>query len=304
MDQRLKFLNALVSFESAARHQSYSKAAEELFVSQAAISQQMRQLEQGLKVKLFIRSNRSMLLTESGEKLQKSCKLGFNEIINGLNAVQQEQVEGDLTITSTQAYCSLWLMPRLYKFSLAHPEINVRIMGSNQVEDLQKKHIDVAIRFGFSAENISPDNYTVLPFGSVGAYPVCSPQLVNDGCLTRPEDLLNCRLIYLTRESKVTWRSWFEHLGIKGYETHTKKTEVTSSDMALSAVLAGHGVTLAATGLFSQFLATKQLVVPFDVRHPIEWQRYLIYDENSAKASRIKIFVDWMLDEIANEVEI
>ena len=147
MDNRLKHLNALHSFEVAARHQSYSRAAEELFVSQAAISQQMRHLEQVLSTKLFVRNGRNMILTQSGKQLFTACQKGFNTIIDGLNSIQCEGIPGELTITSTQAFCSMWIMPRLYKFSQLHSEISIKIMGSNQVEDLSKKHIDVAIRF-------------------------------------------------------------------------------------------------------------------------------------------------------------
>lgn len=298
MDKRLKHLNALYNFESAARHQSYSKAAEELFVSQAAISQQMRQLEDNLKEKLFIRSGRSMLLTQSGEKLFDACQLGFSEIIQGLNSIQCEGVAGDLTITSTQAFCSLWLMPRLYKFSQAHPEVNVKILGSSQVEDLQKKHIDLAIRFSTQKNIFDDKRYIVQYFGQDYVYPVCSPELVNNGFIKKPEDLLNCILVSLNNESKVTWQSWFDHIGISGFNRHDKKTEVTSSDMAISAVLAGHGATLAVTTMFMPYIHSKQLIVPFNIKHPVKWQRYLVFDSNSAKKQRIQVFIDWLQQEM------
>ena len=102
MDKRLNHLNALRTFESAARHQSYSKAAEELFVSQAAVSQQMRQLEQGLQAKLFLRVGRTMQLTQSGEKLFHATSQAFTTLIQGLNSIQCEGIAGDLTVTSTQ----------------------------------------------------------------------------------------------------------------------------------------------------------------------------------------------------------
>ncbi|MFB1000275.1 MAG: LysR family transcriptional regulator, partial [Colwellia sp.] len=121
MDQRLKYLNALRTFESAARHKSYTIAAKELFVSQAAVSQQVRQLEQVLSVKLFIRSGRKMLLTESGDSLFASTHQALSLLVKGLNSIQNEDVAGDLTITSTQAFCSLWLMPRLFRFSQLYP---------------------------------------------------------------------------------------------------------------------------------------------------------------------------------------
>jgi LysR family glycine cleavage system transcriptional activator len=300
MDQRLKYLNALRTFESAARHKSYSQAAEELFVSQAAVSQQMRHLEQALAVKLFVRTGRKMLLTQSGETLYESTHQALNLLIKGLNSIQNEDVAGDLTITSTQAFCSLWLMPRLYKFSQAHPDVNVRILGSNQKEDLQKKHIDLAIRFGVKKRVSDTDNLVMEEFGEDVVYPVCSPKLLQHMWLQSPKDLLDCTLVSLANEKTVTWEAWFEHAGVKGYKELTKKTEVTSSDMALSAVLSGHGVTLAASAMFAQYISTKQLVVPFKIKHPVIWKRYLAYDPNSAKRKRIQVFIDWVRAEMAS----
>ncbi|NQZ20664.1 MAG: LysR family transcriptional regulator [Colwellia sp.] len=300
MDQRLKYLNALRTFESAARHKSYTKAAEELYVSQAAVSQQMRQLEQVLSVKLFMRSGRKMILTQSGESLYTSTHQALNLLINGLNSIQNEEVAGDLTITSTQAFCSLWLMPRLYRFSQQHPNVNVRILGSNQKEDLRKKHIDLAIRFGVKNRVADSEHLVMEEFGEDVVYPVCSPKLLQHMWLKSPKDLLDCTLVSLANERLVTWQTWFEHAGVEGYEKVTKKTEVTSSDMALSAVLSGHGVTLAASAMFSQYILTKQLVVPFKIKHPIIWKRYLAYDPNSVKRKRIQVFIDWVRTEMAS----
>ena len=303
MDKRLKYLNALHSFESAARHQSYSKAAEELFVSQAAISQQMRQLEQALAVKLFTRSGRNMLLTQSGEKLFHACRCGFNEIVQGLNSIQCEGVAGDLTITSTQAFCSLWLMPRIHKFSLLHPEINIKILGSNQIEDLEKKHIDLAIRFSASQLDSNNDQLYIENFGSDHAYPVIAPQLMENYQIKQPKDLLKCRLVSLANEKVATWKSWFEHAGASGYDDqHSLKTEVTSSDMALCAVIAGHGVALAASTMAAPYIKSKQLIVPFDIKHPATWQRYLAYPVNTSKKTRINIFCQWVKNEMMQSV--
>jgi LysR family glycine cleavage system transcriptional activator len=300
MDQRLKHLNALRTFESAARHKSYSQAAEELFVSQAAVSQQMRQLEQVLAVKLFVRTGRKMLLTPSGETLYGSTHQALNLLIKGLNSIQHESIAGDLTITSTQAFCSLWLMPRLYKFSQEYPDVNVRVLGSNQKEDLQKKHIDVAIRFGVEKRVSDSDNLVLEEFGEDVVYPVCSPKLLQHMWLKSPKDLLDCTLVSLANERVVTWETWFEHAGVNGYQNVNKKMEVTSSDMALSAVLSGHGVTLAASAMFSQYIPTKQLVVPFKIKHPVIWKRYIAYDPNSAKRKRIQVFIDWVRAEMAS----
>lgn len=300
MDKRLKHLNALRSFESAARHQSYSQAANELFVSQAAISQQMRQLEQALEVKLFVRSGRRMKLTQSGEKLYQSTHQALNILVQGLNDIQSEGIAGDLTMTSTQAFCSLWLMPRLYKFSQLHPDINIKILGSNQVEDLQAKHIDLAIRFSTVVKKAEDSSLVHENFGEDYVYPVCSPALVEKLQLDRPASLLKCPLISFANEEIVTWQAWFSHVGVAGFDLHTQKTEVTSSDMSLSAVLNGYGVTLAATALFSHYLQTKQLIVPFKIKHPVTWQRYLVFDGHSAKIQRINIFTQWLQSEMAS----
>ncbi|NQZ07239.1 MAG: LysR family transcriptional regulator, partial [Algicola sp.] len=142
MDKRLKYLNALRCFESAARHQSYSKAADEQFVSQAAVSQQMRQLEEALGTKLFVRKGRQMRLTQSGSTLYQTTHKVFNALLKTFNDIQCEEVAGSLTVTSTQSFSSLWLMPRLYKFSIKHPDIKIRVIASNGFEDLQAGHID------------------------------------------------------------------------------------------------------------------------------------------------------------------
>ena len=300
MDKRLKYLNALRYFESAARHKSYSKAALELFVSQAAVSQQMRQLEEVLEVQLFVRSGRNMQLTQSGEKLYHSTHQALNLLVQGLNSIQTEGLAGDLTITSTQSFCSLWIMPRLYRFAQLYPDINIRMMGSNQVEDLQAKHIDIAIRFSTKDRLKINSQLYYEQFGEDAVYPVCAPNLLDHVKLEHPKDLMKCNLFSFANDKIVTWHEWFKHAGVDEFEQHIKKTEVTSSDMALSAVLSGHGVTLSASSFFKPYLQSKQLIIPFKIMHPVKWQQYIVFDPNSAKLKRIKAFVDWVKDEMKN----
>lgn len=302
MDKRLKYLNAIRTFECAARHNSYSKAAEELFVSQAAISQQMRQLEEVLGAQLFTRVGHQMQLTPSGEKLFEASHQAFAVLSNGLNSIQSEDIAGELIITSTQAFCSLWLMSRLYKFSALYPMISVKVLGSNQVEDLNKKHIDLAIRFGSRARMEKNDGLTWESFGEDVVYPVCSPILVERMRLKNPQDLFNCQLVSLANETTITWKSWFDSINVSGFSSHQKKLEVTSSDMALHSVLSGHSVTLAASGMFESYLQNKQLVIPFFNAHPHKWERHIVYDAHSVKRKRIRVFKDWLLTEMNNSV--
>lgn len=297
MDKRLKQLSNLRSFESAARHQSYSKAAEELFVTQAAVSQQMRQLEAAMGSQLFVRSGRKMQLTESGEKLYQATHKAFDILLKGFNSIQTEEVAGTLTITSTQAFTSLWLMPRLYKFSIKHPEIKIKVVASNSIEDLRQGHIDLAIRFLTTGEVDTSDAMDYEFIAEDHVYPACSPQLVDEYNFKEPKDILKCWLVSLENQGSINWATWFKEAGVDNYRCHKKWTEVSSGDMALSAVLSGHGFTLASQALFSQYVNTGQLVIPFNIKHPISFKRYFVFDPNSAKKDRLDVFISWLKEE-------
>lgn len=297
MDKRLKQLNNLRSFESAARHQSYSKAAKELFVTQAAVSQQMRQLEAAMGSQLFVRNGRKMQLTESGEKLYTATHKAFDTLLKGFNSIQTEEVAGTLTITSTQAFTSLWLMPRLYKFSIKHPEIKIKVVASNCIEDLRQGHIDLAIRFITTGEVDTSDDMVYEFIAEDHVYPACSPQLVTEYNFKEPSDVLNCWLVSLEHQGPINWPAWFKKAGVENYQCHKKWTEVSSGDMALSAVLSGHGFTLASQALFSQYVNTGQLVIPFNIKHPVSFKRYFVFDPNSAKKARLDVFIAWLKEE-------
>jgi LysR family glycine cleavage system transcriptional activator len=297
MDKRLKQLSNLRSFESAARHESYSKAAKELFVTQAAVSQQMRQLEAIMGSKLFARNGRKMELTLSGEKLFTATQKAFSTLLKGFNSIQTEAVAGTLTITSTQAFTSLWLMPRLYKFSIKHPEIKIKVVASNNIEDLRQGHIDLAIRFITTGEVDRQDDMAYEFIAEDHVYPACSPQLVTEYDFKEPKDILNCWLVSLENQGAIDWLTWFKQAGVDNYQCHKKWTEVSSGDMALSAVLSGHGFTLASQALFSQYVNTGQLVIPFNIKHPVSFKRYFVFDPNSAKRSRLDVFITWLKEE-------
>jgi len=298
MDNRLRHLNNLRTFECAARHQSYSKAATEVFLSQAAVSQQMRQLEISMGCKLFDRRGRKMKLTQSGVKLHKATQQAFDTLISGFNDIQREGVEGELTITSTPSFSSMWLMPRLHKFSKKHPEIKIRVASSNHFEDLKQSHIDLAIRFGTSCEKADVDGLKCDLFGEDDVYPVCSPQLAQDMLFNSPQDILKSWLVKLETPGPFNWEAWFKHAGVINYQAHKQWTEVASTDIALNAVLSGHGFTLAAEFLFSQYIEKGQLIIPIEIKHPLSVKKYLVYDDNSAKKMRLDIFIAWLKEEM------
>ena len=294
MDKRLRWLNNLLCFEVAARHQSYSKAAEELFVSQAAVSQQMRLLEENIGAALFRRQGRNMVLTSQGKTLLHACQTGFSEIVNGLNQVQEEPIQGSLTISSTQAYCALWLLPNLYDFFNIHPEININVQASNLCEDLHEGNVDVAIRFSTSTSALQKEGLVVEKIGENGVVPVCSPSFAKDKQIHSTEDLVRTRLLALPMSDKVNWETYFEHVQVDTMKKPLNKTEVSSSDLALSAALSSQGVMLASDMMIGQYIKSGQLIVPVDIPHPVRWKSHIIYLEHSPKHKRIALFCNWL----------
>ena len=294
----LKNINLLHSFECAARHQSYSKAAVELRISQAAVSQQMRQLEDNLSIQLFLRKGKSMLLTQQGKTLLLGTQQAFNVLEKSINAITLEDIAGSLTISSTQAFTTLWLMPKLSQFSALYPEITIRILSSPHFEDLKEQHIDLAIRFGSQVKENTDSELSCKYFGEDLVYPMCSAELAKEMPFTKPEDLLNTWLVSLDNPGSYDWPTWFEHTGTQGYKNHQQWTEVHSTDMALTAVINGHGFTLAVRYLCREQLKTGQLVIPVNIPHPNVVKRYFVYDENSAKIARLNVFTQWLKAEM------
>jgi LysR family glycine cleavage system transcriptional activator len=294
MDKRLRWLNNLLCFEVAARHQSYSKAAEELFVSQAAVSQQMRTLEGNIGAALFRRQGRKMILTAQGKTLLYACQSGFSEIISGLNKVQEEPVQGSLTVSSTQAYCALWLLPNIYDFFNIHPEININVQASNKCEDLHEGNVDIAIRFSTSTSALRADGLVVEKIGENGVVPVCAPAFAEGRPLTCIKDLVNARLLALPLSDRVNWETYFEHARVDTSQKPLNKTEVSSSDLALSAALSGQGVMLASDMMIGQYIKSGQLIVPVDTPHPVRWKSHIVYLEHSPKQKRIELFCNWL----------
>jgi len=299
----LKNINLLYSFECAARHQSYSKAATELCISQAAVSQQMRQLEDNLRKQLFLRKGKGMLLTQQGKTLLLGTQQAFNLLEKSIKEITVEEVSGSLTISSTQAFTTLWLMPKLSKFSMLFPNINIRVMSSAQFEDLREQHIDLAIRFGPGVRNNTDSSLNCQYFGEDPVYPVCSAALAKKMSFKAPKDLLNTWLVSLESPGCYDWPSWFENANSKGYQDHQQWTEVHSTDMALNAVLNNHGFTLAARYLIIEQLKSGQLVMPVNIPHPNVVKRYFVYDENSPKIARLNVFTHWLKQEMDNSNE-
>jgi len=293
----IKNLNLLRTFESAARLKSYGKAAEELFISQAAVSQQMRQLEKSISTQLFFRKNKDMLLTSEGKHLFNATQTALGVLQDGFNAISQQAEEGQLTISSTQAFTTIWLMPKLLKFNQQHPEIKIKVQSSAHFEDIKKQQIDLAIRFGITVREHTQEHLEIADLGVSRVIPVCSPALEKNNNWHSPTQLFDHWLITLDKPSPYEWISWFDVLDLKQHTNHKKWIQVASTDMAINAVLGGQGVTLAADYLVQDKLESGELIQPFEFPHPTPLHRYLVFNPKSSSIKRIEKFTDWLKQE-------
>jgi LysR family glycine cleavage system transcriptional activator len=294
MDNRLRYLSALRFFESASRLKSYSKAAEELCVTQAAISQKLRQLEERLGCKLFIRRGREMLLTDKGQILQKHVNDGFKNIITGLNMIQNEPLEGVLNVSAPRSFSTRWLMPRLWKFTMEFPHVPIRVQTVREI-DIRHTETDVLIWQGDeNVEHLDLDQETLF---EEDIYPYCSPQLAESMKFDSPEQLLNCWLIDF-HSASFSWEQWFRNANVSAKREGIQWMEVSTFDMAINAVVAGHGACLATESISADFVERGLLVKPFNIGLNPGIRYSVISDPSSSRVLRVNAFKSWLQKEL------
>lgn len=288
-------LNALRAFEAAARHLSFTRAAAELHVTQAAVSHQIKALERALGVALFRRANRRLALTDAGQGYLPAVRDAFDGLTLATARLRAEESRGRLTISTLSSFAARWLVPRLGKFMRAHPEIDLRVSPSDALVDFRRDEVDVAIRFGRG-------RYTGLHsvrLMTEDLYPVCSPRLAAGAKpLRRPEDLHHHLLLHDDNESG--WRNWLLAAGVEGIDM-TRGPLYTDSSMLIEAAVNGDGVALARGALARDALASGRLLRPFRLRLPAEYAYYVVCPEESAERPKIVALRDWLLREAAED---
>ena len=298
MSVRLPPLNALRAFESAARHLSFVRAADELHVTPAAISHQVKQLEDSLGVPLFRRLARGLVLTDAGRAMLPELATGFEHFAKAVRGAVAGEVAGELRSTVIPSFAQLWLMPRLHRFIAAWPEIGITVLGSAEIVDLARSDIDLGIRYGTGRY---PGLWTRLLFREE-TFPVCAPALL-DGPppLRRPEDLRHHRLLHdwnLTAgETWLTWTNWLSRLGLPDVEPE-HGLKVSDSMMLTQAAVDGLGVAIGRTSLSGGHIAAGRLVRPFAVTMPAEYAYWVVCPEGSETRPRLRAFIDWLVAEI------
>lgn len=293
MSPRLPPLAALRAFEAAARHLSFTRAADELHVTQTAISHQIRGLEERLGVRLFRRLPRGLVLTEEAQRYLPAVRDAFARLEAATAELVTERAGGPLTASVLPSFAVKWLVPRLGRFRAAHPDIDLRISTSQHLVDFAREDVDVGIRMG---RGHYPGLRVDRLFGET-LVPVCSPALLEgEHPLRRPEDLRHHVLLH--DDDQTGWRLWLDLAGVKGVDA-SRGSIFTDSAIVVQAAAEGQGVALARTALAAWDLAAGRLVRPFDVTMPHDLAYYLVCPEASAERPRIAAVRAWLLAEAA-----
>ncbi len=291
MSRRIPPLNALKAFEAAARHLSFTRAAGELNVTQAAISHQVKALEEILGLALFRRVNRSLLLTDEGQSLYPDLGDAFDTIAGAVERLYERDQAGVLNLSTLDSIAAAWLVPRIGKFRSLHPDIDVRISTSDQVVDFTSGGIDMALRYGIGPY---PGMEKVLLMDET-LFPVLSPSLLEEhGPLDSPADLVRFPLLH--DDMRDDWGVWMEAAGVSGIDV-SRGLSFTHSVHVQQAAVAGQGVALGRSVLTADDLAAGLLIKPFDIDLKAHHSYFAVYPKANAQRPKIKAFTDWLLVE-------
>lgn len=290
-------LNGLRVFESAARHESFLAAANELAITPGAVSRQIKALETDLSVRLFERFNRAVKLTEIGQRLAVGVRQGI-ELMEEAVAEVRSPRQQVLAVTAMHSFAARWLVPRLHLFNERHPDIQILVAASDTTVDLVRDRFDLAIRFGrgpfpgFSAKKLI----------SLFLFPVCSPRLLEETPLTHPRDLAKAQLladVHLA-QGEPDWGSWLELAGAP--EVEWRRGQLFSNIyLAIEAAIAGRGVALAEAALVQDELATGRLVKPFEIELQSTYSQWIITLPEKADRSDVRRFRNWLVAQADSE---
>ena len=300
MARQLPPLNALRVFEAAARHLSFTRAAEELHVTQAAVSHQVKQLEDILGQPLFRRFNRRLVLTEAGQAYWPALRDAFDSVDAATRRLGRAGGRRQLRISTLQSFAVKWLVPRMPDFQQRHGYIELMLSASPYQVDFRRDDVDVAIRLGLGrypglhVEHLMDDE----------AFPVCAPRLLQGPKpLLQPEDLKHHVLVHDTvvhvGEEATVWPTWLQRAGIAGVDA-TRGPGYSDSAMALQAAIAGQGVALGRPALVVDDIAAGHLVRPFGTAVTVQsrFSYYLVCAPVTAGLPAYAAFRDWLVEEI------
>lgn len=289
--RRLPNLSALRAFEAAARHESFTAAAEELFVTHSAISHQIRALETELGTMLFQRSGRRVALTEIGQAYARQISAAFANIALATASVVRDHRTRRLVLTTIPSFAARWLAPRLGRFILANPEIDLELRSSTDLVDLEYSDVDVGIRFG---RGPYPDLFCA-PLMHETFLVACSPTF-NGGVFPQtPAELPNFMLLRSDYES---WRMWFDAAGLNDAQTPARGAIYEDSSLLIEGAAEGLGIAMVRSSLAADAIASGRLVQLFpEIVAPSPWSYWVVSSKASAERAPVKRFRDWVVAE-------
>lgn len=295
----LPSLSLFQTFEVVARRSSFTLAADELCLTQSAVSRQIRALEDQLGLTLFQRLHRAIELTADGRQLWGAVTCGLEEITGCVGRLRAATGTPQITVAASVAFSYFWLMPRLEKFSALHPDIDLRVLATDQMISPRQEGVDVAILYG---DGKLDGGGTQLLFGEK-VYPVCSPAYLRDHPeLRTASDMLDQTLLHLDGGGNiwgaVDWRVWMMAQGVTGQPVR-RGVRLNSYPMILQAAEAGRGVALGWSYITDAMLADGRLVCPVDKSLETQAHYYVSALEKAADSVAIAAFLGWIMDEVA-----
>lgn len=301
MSRSIPGLGSLRTFEAAGRLLSFTKAATEMSVTPAAVSHQMRELEEQIGVRLFERNSRSMRLTTEGEVLHVAVSESVDLLRKAMQRLRQPASRPRLTVTASPSITSKWLVPRLDHFLRTAPDIDVRIDVSNEPLHFVRDEIDIALRFG---NGDYPGLWAERLFEE-SIFPVCSPKLLEGAHpIRKPEDLLHHTLIHVEWSDQAAawpnWKMWLMAAGVRDAEP-VRDLHFTHTAIAVQAAIDGQGVALGESTIVADDLASGRLARPFDMtlKGPPQFAYYVVTPPDPDPNSLVGRFRQWLVEEAA-----
>ena len=298
MARQLPPLNPLRAFEVAARRSSFTRAADELFVTPSAVSHQVKALEEHLGIPLFQREANALLLTAAGRAYLPAVQQAFHLLADATRHLSAE-LAPVLRVDIPPTFAAKWLIPRLDRFVKAYPGIDIRVSTHSGPPDFAQDEYDLAIRFG---RGHYPALHSELCL-AVNVFPVCSPALMESAHpLREPCDLRHHTLLHdastYADASNPDWAAWLRHAGVKDLDA-SRGLSFTPSHLVINAAIDGLGVALAKDSWVEQDLAQGRLVRPFDIVLPVESAYYMLFPTHRVQDVRIATFAEWVRNEAA-----
>jgi LysR family glycine cleavage system transcriptional activator len=295
MRPRLPPLNNLKAFDAAARHESFTRAAEELCVTQGAVSQQVKALEAALGIKLFNRERQRLIITEAGRYYLTIVRDALDRIALGTEKLLQRQSAGVLTVSTSPDFAAKWLVHRLGNFAEAHSDIDLRVSATMHHVDFAREDVDMAVRHG-------DGNWPGLDTVQLSAeqlFAVCSPKLLSGRRkLGKPADILNFPLIHL--DSREDWTKWLRVAGI-GDDNIRHGPVLNRASMVIDAAINGQGIALARTTLAAWDLLNGRLVRPFAEALRLSKTYWIVCPKAVSNIPKVATFRNWVLAEATED---